>query len=276
MKKLLISIIFALSTIYAGLIDGIAIIVNNEPITMIEILKVSKSLNISKKKAAELLIDERLQEAEIKKLGIVVDDFELENELEKFAKKRGLTLYELREILTQKGIDWEEYKSEFKKQLLKKKFFKKIAATKLTKPEEDEIYEYYKTHIDQFSVPKYVEVIKYISKDKRALQKIMKNPMAAVQGVQIGEEKVDVSTINPKLAYLLTDTKEGEFTPIIPFGKQFLTMYIKKKIDVKPLPFEEVKNAVLSKLLEEKREKAIKDYLAKLKVSAKIKVLRLP
>jgi len=276
MKKILLSLIFSLSIVSAGLIDAIAIIVNNEPITMIDILNTAKALNISKKEAAELLIDQKLQEAEIKRLSIVVDEFELESELEKFAKERGLTLYELKNILTQKGIDWQEYKNQFKKQLLKKKFLKKIAATKLTQPDEEEVYEYYKSHIEEFSIPKYVEIIKYISKNRASLQKIMQNPMARVTDVQMGEEKVEISKIDPKLAFLLQDTKEGEFTPIIPFGKNFLTMYIKKKIDIKPLPFEEVKNAVIAKLLEKKREEAIKNYLAKLKVNAKIKVLRLP
>ncbi|WP_281951591.1 peptidylprolyl isomerase [Nitrosophilus kaiyonis] len=276
MKKILFILIFTIPTIFAGLIDGIAIIVNNEPITMIEILKTAKTLNISKKKAAELLIDERLQEAQIKKLGITVDDFELENEIEKFAQKKGLSLYEFKEILKQKGIKWEEYKDSFKKQLLKKKFFKKIAATKLTRPDEEEIKEYYKKHLEEFSLPKYVEIVKYISKDKASLQKIMQNPLISIPGIQIGEEKVEFSQINPKIAFLLKDTKEGSFTPIIPFGKQFLTIFVKKKIDITPIPYEQAKNMVLSKMIEEKREKAIKEYLAKLKVSAKIKVLRLP
>jgi parvulin-like peptidyl-prolyl isomerase len=276
MKKLLITLIFTTSIVFAGLIDGVAVIVNNEPITMIEILKLSKTFNISKKKATELLIDEKLQEAEIKKLGIFVDDFELENELEKFVSKRGLSLNDFKDFLSQKGVDWQKYKEQFKKQLLKKKFYKKIASTKLTKPEDDEIYEYYKKNITEFSMPKYVEVVKYISSDKRALQKIITNPMVSIPTVQTGEEKVELSKIGPQLAFLLKDTKEGKFTPILPFKNQFLTMYVKKKIDIEPLPFEEVKNAVIAKMIEEKKEKAIKNYLAKLKVNAKIKVLRLP
>jgi hypothetical protein len=100
--------------------------------------------------------------------------------------------------------------------------------------------------------------------------------MVSIPTVQTGEEKVELSKIGPQLAFLLKDTKEGKFTPILPFKNQFLTMYVKKKIDIEPLPFEEVKNAVIAKMIEEKKEKAIKDYLAKLKVNAKIKVLRLP
>jgi len=205
-----------------------------------------------------------------------LEDFELENELEKFVSKRGLSLNDFKDFLSQKGVDWQKYKEQFKKQLLKKKFFKKIASAKLTKPEDDEIYEYYKKNITEFSMPKYVEVVKYISSDKRALQKIITNPMVSIPTVQTGEEKVELSKIGPQLAFLLKDTKEGKFTPILPFKNQFLTMYVKKKIDIEPLPFEEVKNAVIAKMIEEKKEKAIKNYLAKLKVNAKIKVLRLP
>lgn len=273
MKKLLLTTIFS-SYIFAALIDGIAIIVNNEPITTYEIYKTSKILNISEQKAAEALIDQKLQEAEIKRLGISVDEFELDDAMEKFAKKRGLTLDELKNIITQKGVSWNEYKESFKKELLKKKLFEHIASKNLSRPDDEEIKNYYKEHIDKFSIPRYVEVVKYISKNPQNLKKVMQNPLISIDGVQVGEERVDVSKIDPKLAYLLQSTKEGSFTSIIPFGNQYLLMYVKKKIDVTPMKFEEVKNAVLADIMQKRREKAIKDYLSKLKAKAKIKIIR--
>ncbi len=275
MKKLFLIFTFT-GYIFAGLIDAIAIIVNNEPITMLDILNTSKMLNVNKKEATELLIEQKLEESEIKRLGINVDEFELEDALEKFAKDRGLTLNELKELIKQKGISWEEYKTNFKKQLLKKKLYQKIASTKISQPDEEELLKYYKDHIKEFSVPKFVDIVKYISNSKAALNAVIKNPMASIPGVQIGEERVDVSKVNPELAFLLQNTKEASFTPIIPLGDKFLLIYVKKKIKETPMEFENVKNAVLAKIMDERKKEAIKDYLAKLKVNAKIKVLRLP
>lgn len=275
MKKIFLAL-FILSYTFASIINGIAIVVNSEPITMLDIIKTSKMLNISKKEATELLIDQKLQESQIKKFGIFVDEFELEDAIENFAKERGLTLSKLKDIIEKQGISWQEYKEKFKKDLLKRKLYQKIVSSKLSQPDTKELLEYYKNNIDKFSIPKYVEVVKYISKDRVALNKIKSNPMAAVDGVQVDQEMVDISKINPKLALLLKDTKENSFTPIIPLEDSFLLIYIKKKIDVTPMEFENVKDAVLAKMVEEKREKIIKEFIAKLKINANIEVIRLP
>lgn len=275
MKKIFLAL-FILSYTFASIINGIAIVVNSEPITMLDIIKTSKMLNISKKEAAELLIDQKLQESQIKKFGIFVDEFELEDAIENFAKERGLTLSKLKDIIEKQGISWQEYKEKFKKDLLKRKLYQKIVSSKLSQPDTKELLEYYKNNIDKFSIPKYVEVVKYISKDRVALNKIKSNPMAAIDGVQVDQEMVDISKINPKLALLLKDTKENSFTPIIPLEDSFLLIYIKKKIDVTPMEFENVKDAVLAKMVEEKREKIIKEFIAKLKINANIEVIRLP
>lgn len=275
MKKIFLAL-FILSYTFASIINGIAIVVNSEPITMLDIIKTSKMLNISKKEATELLIDQKLQESQIKKFGIFVDEFELEDAIENFAKERGLTLSKLKDIIEKQGISWQEYKEKFKKDLLKRKLYQKIVSSKLSQPDTKELLEYYKNNIDKFSIPKYVEVVKYISKDRVALNKIKSNPMAAIDGVQVDQEMVDISKINPKLALLLKDTKENSFTPIIPLGDSFLLLYIKKKIDVTPMEFENVKDAVLAKMVEEKREKIIKEFIAKLKINANIEVIRLP
>jgi len=275
MKKIFLAL-FILSYTFASIINGIAIVVNSEPITMLDIIKTSKMLNISKKEATELLIDQKLQESQIKKFGIFVDEFELEDAIENFAKERGLTLSKLKDIIEKQGISWQEYKEKFKKDLLKRKLYQKIVSSKLSQPDTKELLEYYKNNIDKFSIPKYVEVVKYISKDRVALNKIKSNPMAAIDGVQVDQEMVDISKINPKLALLLKDTKENSFTPIIPLEDSFLLIYIKKKIDVTPMEFENVKDAVLAKMVEEKREKIIKEFIAKLKINANIEVIRLP
>ncbi|WP_200762807.1 peptidylprolyl isomerase [Nitrosophilus alvini] len=276
MKKFLAALLFTLSSLFAGLVDGIAIVVNNEPITMYEIVKTSKILGVNKEKAVDILIQKKLEDAEVKKLGLKVDDFELEKELEKFAAQNSLTLSQLKNIIKQKGLDLEEYKEEFKKRLLKKKLYSKIASAKVSRPEEEEIKRYYDSHIEEFSAPKYVEVVKYMSTSKKALENLVKNPLASIPDVQKEEEKVDLSTVGSQLAFLLTETKEGSFTPIIPVGKDYIVLFVKKKIDNQPISFEKVKNMVIAKIMEAKKEKAVKEYFEKLRASANIKVYRLP
>ncbi len=275
MKKLL-ALLACSIYISASMVDAVAIIVNNEPITLLDIVKTSKALGVDKQKATELLIERKLEEAEIKRLGIDVDEYDLNKEIENFAKSKGMSLEELKKAVESSGLTWQEYKDSFKKRVLKKRLYQQIAASKMQRPDEASIKEYYEKNLEAFSVPSEVEIIKYLSTNRKSLEELKKNPMAHLPDITSGEERVDLNAINPQLALLIQETKEGEFTPIIPMQKGFLLIFVKKKIGKKALPYEEIKNAVAAKMAEEQRKSIIKDYLAKLKVNAKIKVLRLP
>ena len=87
MRKILI-FIGLIVFLNAEVLDRIVATVNNIPITSYEVKKLSKRLNIDKNKALNILLNQKLIESEIKKRGIVVDNFELESALESIAKKK--------------------------------------------------------------------------------------------------------------------------------------------------------------------------------------------
>ena len=58
------------SSASAAVVDGISIIINKEPITLYDIHKYSSRFNLSKKEALDVLVRQKLEESEIKKLGI--------------------------------------------------------------------------------------------------------------------------------------------------------------------------------------------------------------
>ena len=61
----------------SNIVGGIAIKVNNDPITLYEIQSLSAKQHISKDKAQEILIAQRLKDQEIKRLNIAIDDMRL-------------------------------------------------------------------------------------------------------------------------------------------------------------------------------------------------------
>jgi hypothetical protein len=85
MKKLLFSILLSLSIANAGLIDAVALTVNNDAITLYDIEKKSEQNNVNKNQAVSMLIDELLYEQELKKHNITVSLFDVNNHLEKVA-----------------------------------------------------------------------------------------------------------------------------------------------------------------------------------------------
>jgi len=277
MRNLFVLLLLA-SLGFAKIIDAIAVTVNDQPITTYEIQRTAKALNISTKQALDLLIRQRLEDEQIKKFGISVSDAELENAIAAFAASKGMDTYTLRAALQSKGIDWEAYKKTFKRQLLRKKLYQKIAQLGRT-PTQSDLREYYDTHPQEFTVAKEALVTKFISPSKQILEQIRQNPLfnpSDPMALQKGQEKIDLSRVNPQFAALINRTPEGSFTPILPLGDRYLLILVNKKMGLEKIPFEEAQSYIMKKLANSSSPKNIKEYFDKLKAAADIKVRRLP
>ncbi|NWF66328.1 MAG: hypothetical protein HXX81_02555 [Campylobacterales bacterium] len=275
MKKILLSV--AVSVILnAGLVDGVSILVNNEPITLHEIDKRSAIFKASKKDSIEMLIEEKLIEQEIVKRGIEADYFEVENEIEKMATSKGMTIYQLKNALMKNGVSYDEYSNEIKKKVQKDKLFKKIAIDKVKNIDNDELKLFFNQNSYKYNMPQKVELINYVSQNQQELMKIISNPMYHSNSIDSKEESVNLKELNPQLADILVNTKEGQFSQIIPFGDKFVTFYIKKKLNSSSSDFESVKNRVLNDYMIKNEDKIIKEYFVKVKATSNIKIVRVP
>ncbi|BAF70748.1 peptidyl-prolyl cis-trans isomerase [Nitratiruptor sp. SB155-2] len=279
MKKIALAATLLLTLSYGKIIDGIAVIVNDEPITLYEINKVINTTGLSRREAIQLLIREKLENEQIKKLGVTVDDIELDQALEKIAKQKGTDLFGLQEAIISQGGDWEKFKEGLRKQLLRKKLYAALTRQQTQKLSEKDLKEYYETHKNEFEIAKEADIVKYISPSKEVLAKIAQNPLYQPSNnalLQKGEEKIDLQKVNPQFAYLLNQTPEGSFTKILPMGDKYLLIYIKHKYGKEYIPFEEAKGYILNRLSKTSGVKNVKEYFDKLKASANIKVIRLP
>jgi parvulin-like peptidyl-prolyl isomerase len=276
LRSALLAPLFFAATAWAGLVDAVSIVVDDQPITLYEIYKTEHQLGLSKEKAVEYLIRQKLRDEELKRLGIQVDEFDVNNEIEKIAQKNGIDSLKLRAIMAQRGVDWEEYKKKVKENLLQERLYQQILSTKIQPPSDATLKEYYQMHINEFSIPEAIDVIQYSAPDRKTLKEAIRNPMAAVPGVTRQPQRIRADQLNQQLLFLLTQTPKGQFTQVIPVGGQFVSFYIQDFINPKPLPYEQVKNQVYAKWMEQKRKEAIKSHFDKLRAAADIKVLRAP
>ena len=269
MKKVFLAFLFALS-LDAKIVDKIIASVNGEPITSYDIEITSKKLNLPKNQALNYLIDQKLIDSEIKKRGISVDDYEIDEAMDKIAKRNNLTLFEFKNILIQRG-ELKQFKEKIKQDLLKQKLFSNIVNAKLQITPE-EIKNYYNLHKDKFSIFDTIQVVKYSSKDPEVLKTLYKNPYYTNKNI-ISETKVYKWNELPldKL-YLFKNTKEGEFTPIINEGLSYSIYYIAEKRGKVYIPFDKVKNIIANKIIQEKRNEILKEYFDKVKNRANIKI----
>ena len=268
MKKLLFFLLIV--SLYSKTVDEIVASVNSEPITSYDIQKISEKLHISKNKALNYLIDKKLIESEIKKRGISVDEFEINEAMDKIAKKNNLTLFELKNILTQRG-EYENFKNKIKENLLKEKLFNSIVNSKLH-ISENEIRNYYNSHKDEFTIFDTIQVVKYSSNNPQNLKMLFNNPFYSNKNIDSTTKVYKWNELPLDKLYLFKNTKVNEFTPIVNEGLKFSTYYISSKRGKVYLPFEKVKNIIANKLIQQKRNEILKEYFNKLKNRADINI----
>ncbi|MRI84199.1 MAG: hypothetical protein C6I00_07255 [Nitratiruptor sp.] len=279
--KILAIVLLLWSLAPAKVIDALAAIVNGEPITTYEIQQIASRLHISPQEALELLIRKKIEESQIQKLGIDVDEFELEEAIDAFAREKGMDLLALRQAIESQGIDWQTYKTRFKERLLRQKLYEAIIQQLGKNITPKQLENYYNNHKEEFTIARRAKVLKYISPSKELLEQIRANPLYRPENpalLAMGEEELDLQQVNPAFANLINNTPEGGFTPIIPLpnDNRYLLLLVQSKSDKRTLPFEQVQPFILTKLLAQDRERRVKEYFDKLRASAKVTILRMP
>jgi parvulin-like peptidyl-prolyl isomerase len=243
---------------------------------MYEIVKLSEERKISRQDAIELLIEKRLEDAELAKQDIKIDEFELDKRVEQIASSNGLSLSQFKEALEKRFISYGDYRNEVKNKMSRERLLQKITYQKYTPVDEKDLKLFFENNKQEFSVPGKIDVLQYSSKDKAALERAIISPMSTEQGIAKEELTIETKTLDASLVYILKNTKDGSFTQIMPIKDQFISFYVKDKKDFGAPEFESVKNEVFEKVSAKKEEDAVKGYFEKLKASAKIKVVRLP
>ena len=260
----------------AGTIDGVSLIINKEPITLFDVFKYSQRFNISKKEALDILVRQKLEESEIKKQNISVDNFEIDQYIENLAISNNMSQYDFLNMIRSKNIDISEYKEDLKKKLQRDKLYKKIVSTKMQQMGDGELQAYYNENLNEFSQAAAFDVTIYTSANQQSLTAIQNNPMSAASDVQLQEGKIEAGKTDPKLLALLNKTPKGKFSAINKTDSNYVMFFVKEKHNAQSVSFADAKNYIYSKLAEGKEQKAIEEYFEKLKSSANIKVVRLP
>ena len=122
MKKLVILGLFICLTFsQAKMLDAIAVVVEGEAVTTAEIRAVQQQMNISKKEATDLLIQNRLQKSVMSAIEIAEDT--IDSKIEGIATKNNLTIPNMQKLLKEQGTTWKKYRSTIREALKKEKFY---------------------------------------------------------------------------------------------------------------------------------------------------------
>lgn len=276
MKKILPLLLFTLITAQAQVIDAIAIDVEGEPITTLEIQAVQQKMSMSKQAAVEALIKDRLEMSALKKANIQIDPSEVQAKVQSIASSKGMSETQMKSILAQKGLTWDAYIKQLTNEMKKERFFMEHIAGTVTPPSDDELEIYYNTHKENFAAaPTQMSLVVYASASAESLKSAMTNPIQPTQGVQKKNILASSNEMSPQLSALINATEVGSFTKPVNTGKGFVSYFVKSKGVEGQSGFQSVKKAVAMQWVQEQRVQAGQDFFNKLKSNANIRVIRL-
>ena len=264
------------SIVTAATLDGVSVIINKEPITLFDVFKYSQRFQISKKEALDILVRQKLEDSEIKKQGISVDGFEIDQHIDKLAINNQMSTYDFLNMLRSKNIDTLEYKEEIKKKLQRDKLYQKIVRDKMKQLSDGELLAYYNENQNEFSQAASFDVSIYSSANQQSLTAIQNNPMSAMSDVELKDTTFEATKMDQNLAGLLNKTPVGKFSSVVKTDQGYVMFFVKNKHDVKAISFDNAKNYIYGKLADGKEKQSIDDYFEKLKSSANIQVVRAP
>lgn len=271
MKKLLLLGFITLMTLsQAKMIDALAIIVEGEPITTAEIRAVQQQLQVSKKQATDLLIQDRLQKSAMK--DIVIADEDIDSKIAAIAAQNNLTIPKMQQILKEQGTTWIKYRAGVKEAMKKEKFFQQNVVTSVPTPSEDELKLFYQNHKDEFTIPTRVSLIEYSAPTEAKMKKFLQTKNK--KGIKSRSVTKVTKDLNPTLLGSILQTQNGSFTRPFNAGDKYISYKVLSKEGEGNMPFEAARGAVTAKWKQQQQEKALKDYFEKIKTNADIQVLR--
>lgn len=276
LKKFLASIIFlaSLSSLNAGIVDAVAITVNDEPITLYDIDERMQRAKVSKNEAVGQLMDEILYKQELKNNNIEVDYLDISNYIDKLAQRNGMDSIDFKAVIRQRYPNYEVFEQEVRERLMREKLVAKIVQGNIKRATEEDLQLYYDKNKSKYNSASAFEVTEYKSKSRNSLIEISKNPMAKKDDVEKNNITVQAQSVSPQAKYILNSTNENSFTPVFTIENSYVMFFIKSKKDFQTQSFNEVKENIFMTIMNDREQKFLKEYFEKVKLKAKIEVKR--
>ncbi len=274
MKKILLIFSLFIGFTLANTINGIAVLVNEDPITIYDIKEDMKKRGVDENSSVSYLIDKTLFEQLVKQNNISADIFDINEQIENLANSNGMDVYSFKSIIKQKYPNYNDFENEVKDSVIRQKLIKKLVRGQLAIATIDDVKLYYEKNISQYQTSKYFYVTQYSSSNKEALIEKISTPMKVIPSVTVSELKIDSKDINAQLQYVLTTTKNRSFTPIFTLNNQYISLYVKNKEGSEAINFDIVKDRIFNEIMEQREKVFLEQHFEKQKLTADIKVIR--
>ncbi|MFO8163739.1 MAG: peptidylprolyl isomerase [Thermodesulfobacteriota bacterium] len=245
----------------------------------------------------ENLVNKKITEQQITKLGIKVTTKQVDEAIEKVKRENNITQEELVESLKSDGITLKEYREKIQKEIERFQVVNYEVKSKIVISEED-IKKYYQLHSKEYEEVSQVRLARIFLRvkspgDKEEINHIKSSGLKILQNLEQGNDFselarkysqgpasqegghlgwIKTSQLEPVLRKTINKLSVGEHTDLLsaPSGFQIIKLIEKKEGGIKP--FEEVRDTIHSKLFKERVEKRYAMWLNELRKESFIKL----
>ncbi len=304
------SLLLLLQAANAEVVSKVAAVVNDAIITTHQLEKALQESLAANPAAASLgaaekdklrrqlldqMIEELLVEERVKQLRLKVGDEEVEAAVEDIQRQNSLTREQLKSALEQQGMDYEVYRENLRKQILR---YKLIGVEIRSKAEvtSAEVREYYREHIDDYREPpfmhlsrltfpiparadrgkideirqKAVEARDRLAKGESISTLMIAYATANVEGGDMG--KFQVGELSSLFDRAVRDLETGQVSEVVETPNALFMFRMVEKSSGGEKPFEAVSTDIEQLLMQQKQEQAFKDWNRELRKSAYIDI----
>jgi peptidyl-prolyl cis-trans isomerase SurA len=242
------------------------------------------------------MIEETLVQQRIKALNLTVSEEEIETALLDVQKKNKMTREELENAVMVQGLDFEEYRDNLGKQILRYKLIGEEVRSQVDVPER-EVVEYYRAHLDDYRLAPEVELSaisfpvseKASEQERKQIRKVAGDALARLQqnedlsavadsynktygatGGSLG--RFDYDELTPEFSTAIKDVETGGFSAPVETKAAIHLLKVDDRLSGGLRQFDTVKYDIHQMILDQKTDARIKEWTKALKNKAFIDI----
>ncbi len=236
--KLIVMALCAVWTFQAGaeftFIDGVAAVVDSNPVTVSEVKAAAKVLSemgnrdTTCREALEYMVDMNILEKEAGERGLKVTDEEVETAIKAVATRNNFSYRQLKEVIEAKGIPFSVYRNIVKYELLKDRFIRSVIQPETMVGPSDVRALYSELH-KQGLRP--VSVVVFVGRNRKQVSKARLLLTEEKDFKHVNQEFPEVVStpiknvwpedLNPQVKTVLQNLKPGEMSDIFQIGEKW-------------------------------------------------------
>lgn len=293
----------------AEIVDRVVAVVNGEAITQSDLDQMMASrlpemlratdrqaaFHSARRQAVEQLVDERLLAQAMKRTKMEVAPDEMDRAFEGFLQQRKMTRPQLEAALHQQGIPMEVFTQRIEEEVRQMKFVQQEVGRRV-KISEQEMEEYYRTHMGKFKTSGRVRIAEILlafapGTDTTAREALRRRATGIVREIRQGGDFatlakahskgpraqeggdlgiVDPTTLHPRVAQTMARLQVGEVSEPIPSKVGYHIIKLIDRGSTTGADYERLKDQIQQALYQEKMRGAIHQYVRQLRQRAYI------